>query len=34
MRKEIETGFKVLDEKLLGQGNGLGCGEWVFMGDA
>jgi hypothetical protein len=32
VRREIEAGFKMLDERLKRLADGLGKGEWVFMG--
>jgi hypothetical protein len=32
VRREIEAGFKMLDERLKKLADGLGKGEWVFMG--
>jgi hypothetical protein len=32
VRREIEHGFKMLDERLKRLADGLGKGEWVFMG--
>jgi hypothetical protein len=33
VKRKIEKGFKLLDEKLWDLGNELECGEWVLMGD-